>query len=136
MIAIARAIRALPSPPGPPRPLDLLLDGLALLATDGHSAANPTLRRAAKALADIPVEDVLRWGWAGASASTATWDDDGMRTISMRNVQLVRDVGELAQLPIHLSVLAHALVWFGDFVGAALAHSRGRQRNGGDRKPY
>ena len=118
LIAIAHEIRALPRPPGTPGRLDLLLDGLALLATDGHTAANPTLRRAAKALADIPVEDVLRWGWAGASASTATWDDDGILAISMRQLQLVRDVGELAQLPIHLSVLAHALVWFGDFLSA------------------
>ena len=118
LIAIAHAIRALPPPPGTPGRLDLLLDGLALLATDGHTAANPTLQRAAKALADIPVEDVLRWGWAGASASTATWDDDGLLAISVRQLQLVRDVGELAQLPIHLSVLAHALVWFGDFLSA------------------
>jgi len=44
---ICRAIRALPTPGGNPRPLDLLLDGLALLTTEGHTAAAPTLRRAA-----------------------------------------------------------------------------------------
>ena len=119
LMAIAHAVRALPPPPGTPGPLDLLLDGLALLATDGHVAASSTLRRAAKALAEIPVEDILRWGWAGATASTALWDDEGVRTIAIRQVQRVRDVGELAQLPIHLSVLATALVWFGDFPGAA-----------------
>ena len=47
---ISRAARALPAPGGNPRPLDLLLDGLALLITDGRAAAAPTLQQAAKAL--------------------------------------------------------------------------------------
>jgi hypothetical protein len=59
---ICRAVQALPPRAGGPRPLDLLLDGLALLTTDGHAAATPTLQRAATALLDIPLEDVLRWG--------------------------------------------------------------------------
>ena len=59
-----------PPAPGAPRPLDLLLEGLALLTTDGHAAATPTLQRAATALADIAVEDVLRWGWMATAAST------------------------------------------------------------------
>jgi hypothetical protein len=59
LLEICRAVRALPPPPGTPRPLDLLLDGLALLTTEGHAAATPTLQRAAKAIAGIPVEDVL-----------------------------------------------------------------------------
>jgi hypothetical protein len=62
---ISRAVRALPPPAGDPSPLSLLLDGLALLTTDGHAAATPTLQRAAKALADMPVDDVLRWGLGG-----------------------------------------------------------------------
>ena len=37
-----------------PLPLDLLLDGLALLITDGHAAAAPILQRAAEALTSIP----------------------------------------------------------------------------------
>ncbi|MGZ6693965.1 MAG: AAA family ATPase, partial [Solirubrobacteraceae bacterium] len=44
---ICRAVRALPLPIGTPRPLDLLLDGLTLLTTDGRAAATPTLQRAA-----------------------------------------------------------------------------------------
>jgi hypothetical protein len=61
LMEICRAAQALPPPPGEPRPLHVLLDGLALLGTDGRAAATATLQRAAKALADIPVEDVLRW---------------------------------------------------------------------------
>ena len=48
LLEIGRAIRALPPSPGDPRPLDLLLEGLALLTTDGHAAAIPILQRAAK----------------------------------------------------------------------------------------
>ena len=36
-----------------------------------------------------------------------------------RQVQLVRDAGALAALPIHLAYLGMAIVWTGDFAGAA-----------------
>ena len=39
LVEICRAAQALPPPPGTPRPLDLLLDGLALLTTDGRASA-------------------------------------------------------------------------------------------------
>jgi len=118
LIEISRAILALPSPRAP-GPLDLLLDGLGRLTTEGRGAATPVLRRAAAALADIPLEDVLRWGWAAGSASTAVWDDERLCATAARQVELVRDAGELAQLPIHLSTLAHTQAWMGDFESAA-----------------
>ena len=120
LLEISRAVQALPPRPGAPRPLDLLLDGLALLTTDGHAAATPTLQAASKALANIPVEDVLRWGWIAMAASNAVWDNDGARAISARQVQIVRDAGALAELPIYLSALGIASAWTGDFEGAAL----------------
>jgi DNA-binding CsgD family transcriptional regulator len=119
LLEICRAVRALPPPPGTPRPLDLLLDGLALLTTEGHAAATPTLQRAAKAIADIPVEDVLLWGWIASSASALLWDIEGMRASAAREVRLLRDAGALAALPSSLSNLAIATAWMGDFAGAA-----------------
>jgi len=119
LVDVCRAIRALPPPPSAPRPLDLLLDGLALLGTEGRGAAAPTLRQAAEALADIPVGDVLRWGWAIApTGSILVWDFEGMLAIAERQVRLVRSAGALAQLPIHLAALGIARVWTGDFAGA------------------
>jgi DNA-binding CsgD family transcriptional regulator len=115
---ICRAVRALPQA-GAPRPLDLLLDGLTLLTTDGHSAATATLQRAAKALAEMPVRDVLRWGWMAQFASMTVWDDEAWHAICTRQVRLVRDAGALAELPIHLSGLGMARSWRGDFAGAA-----------------
>ncbi len=119
LMEICRAIQALPPPPGAPSPLDLLVDGLALLITDGHIAATATLQRAAKALVDIHVEDVLRWGWIAAAAFIYLWDVEGLHAISARQVQLVRDAGALALLPLSLSQLGIASPWMGDFAGAA-----------------
>jgi DNA-binding CsgD family transcriptional regulator len=117
---ICRTARALSPRAGPPRPLDLLLDGLALLETEGRAAATPTLQRATKAVAEIPVEDVLRWGWVAPAASTAVWDEESFLAIATRQVQLVRDAGMLAELPIHLGSLGVARAWIGDFADAAL----------------
>jgi DNA-binding CsgD family transcriptional regulator len=119
LTGVARAIRALPPPPGAPSALDLLVDGLALVVTDGHAAATPTLQRAANALLDIPAEDVLRWGWAASTASRFIYDDEGIYAIATRHVQLVRDAGAIAQLPIYLSALATVSVWSGDLPAAA-----------------
>jgi ATP/maltotriose-dependent transcriptional regulator MalT len=53
------------------------------------------------------------------AASNAVWDNDGARAISARHVQVVRDAGALAALPIYLSALGLASAWNGDFAGAA-----------------
>ncbi len=116
---ICRAVRALPPSRGDPRPLEVLLDGLALLTSDGHAAAAPTLQRAADALLDLPAADVLRWGWMAPAASGLVWDIEAMGAISARQVQLVRDAGAAAQLPLYLWQLGVASAWMGDFAGAA-----------------
>ena len=119
LLEICRAIRALPAPRGSPRPLDLLLDGLARLAIEGHAAAVPALQRAASALATIPVQEMLRWGWVATAASEAVWDWEGSRAIYTRQLQLLREAGALAHLPTPLTGLAFTTAWAGDFAGAA-----------------
>jgi DNA-binding NarL/FixJ family response regulator len=119
LIEISQAILGLPRRPGTPHPLDVLLEGLARLTTGGHAAATPVLQRAARELAEIPVEDVLRWGWMATAASNAVWDNDGAYAISARQVQLVRSAGAFAQLPLYLSALGLAVAWTGDLAGAA-----------------
>jgi DNA-binding CsgD family transcriptional regulator len=118
LLEVCRAVQALPRPDAP-RPLDLLVDGLALLITDGPAAAAPTLQRAAKVLISIPIEDVLRWGWLAYSASVAAWDVEGMHAISSRQAQLARAAGALAELPLYLNGLCLTATWMGDFAGAA-----------------
>jgi DNA-binding CsgD family transcriptional regulator len=117
---VSRAARALPPPKHPPRPADLLLDGLALLVTDGPAAAAPVLRQATRAFAgpDVPVAERLRWGRMAPISGAALWDDEGYRLVE-RPVQLAREVGALDQLPMLLNQLASAAAWRGDFAAAA-----------------
>jgi DNA-binding CsgD family transcriptional regulator len=120
LLEVSRAARALPPPAHPPRPVDLLLDGLALMVTDGPAAAAPVLRQATTAFAsaDIPVQEGLQWGWLVRVADRALWDDEGRR-LTVRQVQLAREVGALDQLSILLNMMAMDAVWSGDFAAAA-----------------
>ena len=117
---ICRAIEDLPPPQGAPDPKSLLLEGLARMHTDGRAVATPILQRAANAVAQMPEEDVLRWGWTTPMASQVTWDSEGTSAIFERQAQIVRGAGALAELPQYLSALALDKVWNGDLTGARL----------------
>ena len=121
LLEVCRAIQALPPRLTRRQPIDLLLDGLALLGTGRYAAGAPILRRAAKALTSIPVEDVLRWGFMATAAAFAVWDFESLDAITTRQVQLVRDAGALAQLPLFLAQLGLTRAWFGDLAGTAAA---------------
>ena len=123
LLEICRSAQALPASMEPPRPQDLLLDGVTLVITDGHAAATPTLQRAAQALAEIPPEDALRWGMMALAANALVWDFEGMLAISATQVQLARDAGALYPLPGILQMLGLARAWMGDFPGAASAEA-------------
>ena len=119
MLVVSRTARALPPPPHPPQPVDLLLAGLALMVTDGPAAAAPALRQASSAFAStgIPAEELLRWGWLAGVAHWAMWDNGG-RQITARQVQLARDAGALERLPYLLNQMATDAVFGGDFTAA------------------
>jgi hypothetical protein len=70
-------------------------------------------------LTSIPVQVVLRWGWMATAAYPIVWDFEGYLAISVRQVQLVRDAGALAQLPLYLSQLGTVRPWMGDLAGTA-----------------
>jgi len=120
LLEVSRAARALPPPTHPPRLVDLALDGVAWLVTDGPAAAAPVLRQATSALAgpDIPAEEIFRWWWIATVADQALWDDGGWR-VTVRQVQLAREAGALVQLPFLLNSLAADAVYSGDFAAAA-----------------
>jgi DNA-binding CsgD family transcriptional regulator/tetratricopeptide (TPR) repeat protein len=121
LLEVSRAARALPSPADPPRPADLILDGLALLVTDGPAAAAPALRHVVSAFTDpgVCAAEGLRWGWFAQAAASALWDDDAWHAMLARQVRLAHDAGALDQLPIMLGALGTAAVWSGDFAAAA-----------------
>jgi DNA-binding CsgD family transcriptional regulator len=119
---VSRAAANAPEPPGPPRPSDLLLDGLALVFTDGRAAATPVLRQAAAAFAgsDVSPEELQRWGWLATAAAVLIWDYDTCLAISTREVQLAREAGALEVLAVGVNVMGQAAALGGDFATAAL----------------
>src|SRR5215831_4977750 len=121
LLEVSRAARALPAPTDPPCPADLILDGLALLVTDGPAAAAPALRHVVTAFTGpgISAAEGLRWGWFAQAAASALWDDHAWHAMLVRQVRLARDAGALDQLPIILGALGTAAVWSGDFAAAA-----------------
>jgi DNA-binding CsgD family transcriptional regulator len=126
LLEVSRAARALsasstgPSSTGSPRPVDLVLDGLTLMVTDGPAAAAATLRQAVAAFTgpDITPQQELRWGWLAQGAASALWDDDAWRAMLVRQVRVARDAGALERLPILLAALGTAAAWSGDFAAA------------------
>jgi DNA-binding CsgD family transcriptional regulator len=118
LLEVSRAARALPPPADPARPVDLVLDGLARLVTDGPAAAAPVLRQAVNAftVGDLSGDEGLRWGWM---ATNVLWDDDAGHAIRARQVQLARDAGALESLPTDLIALAMGDTRRGDFRAAA-----------------
>jgi DNA-binding CsgD family transcriptional regulator len=102
-----------------PRPVDLLLDGFALLVTAGPAAAAPTLRQARSVFGSpkMPAEEVLRWGWMIPAVDYALWEDESWAQTA-RYVQLAREAGALTRLPILLQVMAFNAVWSGEFATA------------------
>jgi DNA-binding CsgD family transcriptional regulator len=121
VLETARAARAAPPASHPPRASDLLLDGLALLITEGCATGTPTLKAAVTAFrgGDISGGEGHRWLWLAAHVATFLWDDEALDVISARFVQLARDAGALSVLPLALTTRSGVQVLAGDFVMAS-----------------
>src|SRR5262245_11265012 len=113
---VSRAVETAPKPENPPRASDLLLNGFALVFTNGRRAATPVLQRAAEEFAGsrATVEEVLRWGWLATAAAVYLWDYDTCLAISTSEVQLARESGALEVLAVAANVMAQATSLGGD----------------------
>ena len=128
---------ALPPSLGGQRPIDLLLESLALLILEGRAGADGKLREAARVFTtdEISLSDVLHWGLAATAASNTVWDFQTSTAIARKHVETLRQVGALGQLPVHLTALAVPTAWLGEFVetesliseAAAVAAATGTQ---------
>ena len=118
---VAEAVLAAKRPLHSSRAADLLLDGLALLITEGHAAGAPSLRAAVSAFrADsLPRDEGLRWLWVACQAAGLLWDYDAWDALSGRLVQLARDAGALSVLPIGLSTRGGVHLFAGERTAAA-----------------
>jgi DNA-binding CsgD family transcriptional regulator len=122
-VEISEAALAGPPAPHPPRPSDLLLQGLAVRFTDGYAAGAPILK---EALAAFGREDVLppeevRWLWFASWLALFLWDDHAWTVLSTRQLDRARETGALAALPFALANRSSVCAFFGD-LGAAAAY--------------
>ncbi|MDT5025838.1 MAG: hypothetical protein QOE61_2264, partial [Micromonosporaceae bacterium] len=123
LLEVSRAARSAPPSTHPSRPFDLLLDGLALLITEGRAAAALALRRASNAFAaaEIPAENSFRWTALPPIPSYVLWDDESWYAINARQLGLAREAGALARLPMGLITGAVIDAWSGEFAKSAEA---------------
>jgi len=123
VLEVAQAARAAPTPRHPPGGLDLLLDGLATLFSDSYEAAVPILRQAEKAFdapgAEMSASEQVRWKWLATVTSVHLWDDTRWEAISGRHVQLAREMGALAELPLALNQRVYVHLFAGELTAAA-----------------
>jgi DNA-binding CsgD family transcriptional regulator len=118
---VAEAARWAPPAPQPAGGPDLLLDGLALLITEGYAAGVPVLKRALRAFHSGRIFNVdgMRWAWFASYIAIALWDCETWRLLSTRHVSLARDAGALVELSAALNTLSVRLAWTGDSAAAA-----------------
>ena len=119
--AVARAaIESRPST-NPPRASELLLDGLALLVTDGYASGTPVVKEALNAFRaeDLGIEERLRWSWLAGRAAAFIWDFDSWDVLTARQIQAARDAGALSVLPLSLGTRAALHLFAGKLALAA-----------------
>jgi DNA-binding CsgD family transcriptional regulator len=118
---VAAAARAAPPAQPPAQAADLLLDGLALLITDGATAGAPVLRKALIAFGtdEIGTDEGLRWLWLAGRAAGYIWDYENWDALTRRQVRLARESGALTVLPLTLSTRAGVELYAGNLVDAS-----------------
>jgi DNA-binding CsgD family transcriptional regulator len=104
VVEVARAALAAPARSTPARAPDLLLDGLALLVTNGRATATPVLKLAVSAFRndELSTHERLRWLWLAGRVAQDLWDDESWEVLCTDHVRLARQTGALTVLPIAL----------------------------------
>jgi DNA-binding CsgD family transcriptional regulator len=120
LVAAAEAARRAPAP-ATARPSDMLLEGLAVLVTEGYAAGVPPLQRALVTFrsADISGEEILRWSWLATRTAVELWDYDAWREFADRMVEVARDLGALAALPLAFALQTGTRIYAGDLEASA-----------------
>ena len=104
-LEVARAALEAPRVPDEPRAVDRLVDGLAVRFTDGYAASVPALRRALAALREEGEREgvSVRWPWFARRVAPELFADDTWHYFATRSVQVAREAGALAVLPVALT---------------------------------
>ncbi|MCR2809053.1 MULTISPECIES: LuxR family transcriptional regulator [unclassified Microbacterium] len=107
-----------------PRPVDLLLDGLAVTVVHGYTAGVPAVRVALDAITAATRPEAVReegsepWLWVAGRVAVGILDDERAHEIADRNVRAARTTGALAALPRALNLHANILTISGELTRA------------------
>jgi DNA-binding CsgD family transcriptional regulator len=124
---IAAAARSAPLLPASSRPTDLLLDAAVTRFTEGYAAGVAPLRRALRAFRDQAARsegDALRCLWlacpvAPEPLAPELWDGESWHALASVAIQLSRQAGALALLPVALRYRASLHVHAGELSAAS-----------------
>ena len=119
-LEVARAALRAPAPDDP-RPLDRLVDGLAVRFSDGPAASVPALNVALSALREEGERKGVgvRWPFFARRVAAELFADDTWHYMATRAVEVAREAGALGVLPMALHHLAHVRCFEGDLDGAS-----------------
>jgi DNA-binding CsgD family transcriptional regulator len=115
---VAQAARRAPATARPP---ELLLEGFAVLLTDGYADGAPLLTRALRAFCGDAVEDMeaARFLCHAVHAARDVWDDERWAALCERHARVARQVGALTVLPRALTARVGLHLLAGELAGAA-----------------
>ena len=123
----AAAARACPRDPQPAGPVDLLLEALAVLYTEGYAAGAPLLVRANNLVLapEVDPDDDSRWlvlarSKVFAVPAAEVWDAESWHALALRITRFARLAGAPIYLQFALNHLAWTCVLRGEFATAAL----------------
>jgi DNA-binding CsgD family transcriptional regulator len=118
---VAHAVLAGPPPDESSAAAQLLLNGFALLISQGHAAGAPVLAKALTAFREgaLGDEDELDWLWLSCHAAGILWEDQTWYWLTTRFVELARQAGTLSTLPLALSTKAASVLFCGQLGMAA-----------------
>jgi DNA-binding CsgD family transcriptional regulator len=117
--AKAVALRSVAASPAatPPRALDLLLDGLALLIVEGPAIGTPILSQAVRAFRADGAES-RRWLWLCACAAAYIWDYESWDSLTLQQINGAREDGALSELPFAMNARVGVKIFGGDLRAA------------------
>ncbi|MEV0288596.1 AAA family ATPase [Kribbella sp. NPDC050820] len=104
MQQVAEAMRELQVPSAPSKS-DLLLQGIAVLYTDGYPAAAPGLLDTVQAFGrdELTMDEAVRFAWLAACVATDLLDDLNWGILTQRHLDAIRTIGALGVLPVAIN---------------------------------
>jgi DNA-binding CsgD family transcriptional regulator len=121
LVELGEAALAGPPSPRPPRPPDLLLEGLAVRFTKGYAAGAPLLKEAVSAFrreTSLPPEEA-RWLFLACRVASDLWDDENLTLLSARELARCRDAGALSAITLVLDARCWVHAVSGELAAAA-----------------